>query len=88
MSKEVTVDELRERLDDYVAEVGRGETLTLLLSDGRTASIALEEPPLVFEHVPPAGVRLGDYRPVGLGRTLDFDPLEFLNADREKDRNR
>ncbi|HYI10819.1 MAG TPA: hypothetical protein VEK57_17295 [Thermoanaerobaculia bacterium] len=87
MSKEVTVEELRERLDDYVADVGRGETLRLLLSDGRAATITLEESGLVFAHVPPAGIRLGDYRPSGLGRPLDFDSLEFLTADREKDRN-
>ena len=88
MTKRVTVEELREHLDDYVADLERGESLKLVLPDGKIAAINPGPSGLVFAHRPPPGVRLGDYKPRGLGRKADFDALEFYNADRDKERNR
>jgi prevent-host-death family protein len=81
MSKEVTVEELREHLEEIIAEVKGGESVTIT-EDGR--SIAT-----VQSNVPKRGKRFPfrDLKISPLDKPLSVDPVELLIEEREYERS-
>lgn len=81
MSKQVTVEELREKLDELLAEVEAGESVTVV-KDGR--SIAH-----VASTTGTAGVRY-PFRNFDFGshpKKLKIDGAEIIIAERERERS-
>lgn len=78
MSKQVTVKELRENLDELLAEVEAGETLTVV-KDGRTDGLRLVQ----------RGVRFPfrGFDPGPRPKNLTVDPVEMLIEEREWERS-
>ncbi|MBV9497571.1 MAG: hypothetical protein JOZ54_25265 [Acidobacteria bacterium] len=74
----VTVEELRERLDDVLAQVEQGNAVDVYSGEKKVATIDPPEAPA--KPIP----RLGDYRPIPLPEPIDFDPLDLLMEDRRK----
>ena len=87
MSKRVTVEELRNRLDDHVAQLEQGETLTLL-KDGQEIADIQPRPrrALKIERHDPA-LRLQDFKPGPRPKRLDFDAVDWLIDERERERS-
>jgi hypothetical protein len=81
MSKEVTVEELRERLDEIIADIKAGETVTIL-EDGR--NIGAFEPFLVQR-----GVRF-PFRNFDFGKPIPGagdEAVRLLIEDRDRERS-
>jgi hypothetical protein len=79
MSKEVTVEELRDRLDEVIADIKAGESVTIL-EDGR--HIGAFEPFLVQK-----GVRY-PFRNFDFGgrpKNLTSDVTELIREDRDSE---
>jgi len=80
MSKQVTVEELREKLDELLAEVEKGETLTVVSANSRNA-------------VGPTIVQKGTrypFRDFDFGsrpKNLKLDGAEVIIAERERERS-
>lgn len=87
MSKRVTVEELRERLDDHVAQLEQGETLTLFKDGQEIADIQpRSHRALNIERHDPA-LRLQDFTPGPRPKRLDFDAVDWLIDERERERS-
>lgn len=71
MSKEVTVAELRENLDEIIAQVEAGETVTIV----HTRS-ARKQPP----RYPFRGLKI-----TPLKKPLDIDVVELIRQDRDNE---
>jgi antitoxin (DNA-binding transcriptional repressor) of toxin-antitoxin stability system len=82
MTKRVTVEELREHLDDHLAEVKRGETLTIV-DDQQT--IATMAPAVAAAH---EGVPY-PFRSLDFGPPLELaiDPAQLVIEEREHERS-
>ena len=80
MSKQVTVEELREKLDELLAEVEKGETLTVVPGKSRNVT----GPTIVQK-----GVRFPfrDFDPGPRPKNLTVDPVEMLIEEREWERS-
>jgi antitoxin (DNA-binding transcriptional repressor) of toxin-antitoxin stability system len=81
MSKEVTVEELREKLDEIIADIKGGETVTIT-EDGRSIGT-------VYSTVPKRGKRFPfrDLKISPLDKPLSVDPVELLIKEREYERS-
>ena len=82
MSKEITVEELRERPDSLIEALENGQSVTIT-RDGK--SIATADPTVIQQ-----GVRFPfrDLHITPLAKPLGVDPLEELLKDRSRDRSR
>jgi prevent-host-death family protein len=81
MSKEVTVEELRERLDEIIAEVEAGESVTIVRDGVRIVNLG----PTVINR----GVRF-PFRDFDFGprpANLKSDPAELIIEERERERS-
>jgi antitoxin (DNA-binding transcriptional repressor) of toxin-antitoxin stability system len=87
MNRKISVEELKEDVDAVIRQVTAGDHVTVYDNGQPIASI---QPAAVVEakHPSEPRQRLGDYRPRPLPGPIDFDPLEFLIQDREKERRR
>lgn len=85
MSKVITVDELRAHLDQHLAEVERGETLTLTEGGHSVATIAPPEGAIRYAHIPPVGSRLSDFKSRPRPKGLVTDALDLVNEDRDSE---
>lgn len=82
MSKRITVEELGEHID----EVKRGETLTLIEGETPVATVSpLRTGVRVIRHDP--ALRLQDFKPGPRPKRLDFDAVEWLIDERERERS-
>jgi len=79
MSKQVTVDELREKLDELIAEVESGESLTILRDGKEVMSL---QPMIVKARYPFRGFDFGP-RP----KNLKTDPAALIIEERERERS-
>ena len=81
MSKQVTVEELRENLDDLLAEVEGGESVTILRDGRRIGMIG----PTVVQR----GTRFPfrDFDPGPRPKNLTVDPVALLIEEREWERS-
>jgi antitoxin (DNA-binding transcriptional repressor) of toxin-antitoxin stability system len=77
----VTVEELREHLEEVLEKVEQGDRVTVYSGEKAVATIDAPDE-LSYSHRPAPGQRFGDYRPEPV--EVDFDPLEFLMEDRRK----
>ena len=82
MSKTVTVEELRENLEERLEDVRNGAVVNVV-ADG-TMIAKIESPELeIIRHDP--ALRLQDFKP---GRPLKrLDSVEWLIAERERERS-
>ena len=85
MSKTITVEELRERLEDHLLDLQHGETLTLL-KDGQEIAEIQPRPVLNIVRHDPA-FRLQDFQPGPRPKRLDFDAVDWLIDERERERS-
>ena len=81
MSKTVTVEELREKLDEVLAEVESGTDITIL-RDGRT--IGTLAPVIVRRGVP---YPFRDLYISPLEKPLGEDPAQIIIDERERERS-
>jgi antitoxin (DNA-binding transcriptional repressor) of toxin-antitoxin stability system len=82
MSKTVTVEELRENLEERLEEVRNGEVLNVV--DNGTMIAKIERPELeIIRHDP--SLRLQDFKPGRPPKRLDS--VEWLIAERERERS-
>jgi hypothetical protein len=84
MSRELTVEELREKPDALIDAIENGETVTIV-RDGK--EIGTAAPPglrIVHKGVP---YPFRDIHITPLSKPLTFDPVEELIKDRERDRS-
>ena len=82
MSKRVTVEELR----DHLADLRHGESLTLLEDGREIADIQPRRNTLnVIRHDP--ALRLQDFKPGPRPKRLDFDAVQWLIDERERERS-
>ena len=72
MSREVTVEELRENLEQIIAEVEAGESVTIVKERGRSG-IAQEGKMYPFR----------DFDPGPRPKNLRSDPVDLLREDRD-----
>ena len=79
MSKQVTVEELREKLDELIAEVESGESLTILRDGKEVMSL---QPTTVKARYPFRGFDFGP-RP----KNLKTDPAALIIEERERERS-
>lgn len=84
MSKVVTIEELVAHIDEFVEDVRRGETLTLVQDGESIATVAPLSDAIQYVHVPKPGVRPGDFKPTG-GRPkgLVTSSTDLLREDRD-----
>jgi antitoxin (DNA-binding transcriptional repressor) of toxin-antitoxin stability system len=85
MSKVVTVEELRAHFDEHLAEVKRGETLTLVDGKSSIATLAPPDDVIRYAHVPAPGSRLSDFKPSPRPKGLVTDALDLVNEDRDSE---
>lgn len=88
MTKDVTVAELAEHLREHLEDVKRGVELRVF-DGGRTfvTLTAKDQASLEITH-PRHGTRLQDWEPPPpLKKPLDFDVVEWLVEERERDRS-
>jgi hypothetical protein len=78
MSKQVTVEELREKLDELLAEVESGETLTVVPARESVG------PKIVQKGVP---FPFRGFDPGPRPKNLTVDPVEMLIEEREWERS-
>lgn len=81
MSKQVTVEELREKLDELLAEVEAGETVTIVKDGQRIANVA--------RPIGTAGIPY-PFRDFDFGsrpKHLKIDAAEIIIAERERERS-
>lgn len=84
MTKQVTVEELATNLRDHIAEVNSGQTLVVV--DGTETVARLAPPELsVIAHDP--SLRLQDFRPSPRPKRLDFDAVQWLIDERDRERS-
>lgn len=83
MSKVVTIEELVAHIDEFVDDVKRGETLTLVQDGESIATMAPLSDAIQYVHVPKPGVRLGDFRPTDRLKGPIPDALDLVNEDRD-----
>lgn len=81
MTKRVTVEELREHLDD----LRNGEPLTLTDNGEDIARIEPSLPLRIVRHDP--ALRLQDFKPGLRPPRLDFDAVQWLIDERERERS-
>lgn len=81
MSKEMTVEELREKPDALIEAIDQGETVTIV-RDGRT--IGTYRPWIVQRGVP-YPFRDFDWGP--RPKNLNIDPAEIIIEERERERS-
>lgn len=86
MSKTVTVEEMRERFDDHFAEVRHGERLTLVEHGRAIADIQPRAAEVEIVRHDPA-LRLQDFKPGPRPKRLDFDAVQWLIDERERERS-
>ena len=79
MSKEVTVEELRERLDEIIADIKGGETVTIT-EDGRSIGT-------VYSTVPKPGKRFPfrDLVITPLDPPITVDVVKLIREDRDSE---
>jgi hypothetical protein len=79
MSKEVTVEELREHLEEIIAEVEAGESVTIVRerTQAKRPGVAQEGKPFPFRGFDPGP------RP----KNLKSDPAELIIEERERERS-
>jgi antitoxin (DNA-binding transcriptional repressor) of toxin-antitoxin stability system len=82
MSKRVTVQELAAHLTEHLAEVERGETVTVIAEQREIASI---QPHTVIRHDPAFPLR--DFQPGARPHRLGFDAVQWLIDERERERS-
>lgn len=80
MTKSVSLENLRERLDDYVGEAERGDVINVTKDGHVVATIA--PPPRQ------PGGRLRDFVPGPRPKNLTVDPAALLLEERERERSR
>lgn len=85
MSKVVTVEELVAHIDEHLAEVERGETLTLTRGGQSVATLAPRADAIRYSHVPLPGSRLGDFKPSPRPKGLVTDAVDLINEDRNSE---
>ena len=85
--KTVSVEELAAHLEEHLEEVRRGETLTVVKNGASVATIVPqdEEDLEVIPHDP--AVRLQDFEPGPRPKRLDFDAVQWLIDERERERS-
>jgi antitoxin (DNA-binding transcriptional repressor) of toxin-antitoxin stability system len=84
MSRKVTVEELAANLQEHLEEVKRGETLTLVEEDKEIAEIH-PRPIKILRHDP--ALRLQDFEPGPRPTRLEFDAVQWLIDERERERS-
>jgi len=84
MSKELTVEELRENPDALITALDAHESVTII-RDGKEIGVAWPPGPRIVQKGTPYPFRNVQRTP--LGKPLDFDPVEELIKDRERDRS-
>lgn len=84
MSRKVTVEEVAAHFAEHLADVKRGETVTVI-EDGLTvAEIRPADDAIRPVHVPLPGVRTGDFWPTGPRAKKQLpDALDLVNEDRD-----
>jgi len=82
MSREVTVEELREKLDEIIADVQQGETLTVV-ADGK--AIVTMQPTVAPRRGVPYPFRDFDWGP--RPENLKTDPAALIIEERERERS-
>jgi len=87
MNKRVTVEELRERFDDHLVDVQHGETLTLVKDGQEIAEIQPKSRPSmnILRHDP--ALRLQDFKAGPRPKRLNFDAVQWLIDERERERS-
>ena len=81
MSKELTVEELREKPDALIEAIDKGETVTIT-RDGRTLATAR---PFIVQRGVPYPFR--DLKITPLEKPLGVDSVEVLIEERERERS-
>ena len=86
VTKTLTIEELEEHLQEYLAEVREGATIEVV-DNGR--KIATIEPPAKRFDLTDTGPgrRPFDFAPTPLSKPLDEDPAEIIIAERERERS-
>jgi antitoxin (DNA-binding transcriptional repressor) of toxin-antitoxin stability system len=81
MSKQVTVEELREQLDELLADVESGESVTITRNGKRIGTIG----PTIVQRGTPFPFRNFDFgtRP----KNLKTDPADLIIEERERERS-
>ena len=86
MSKVVTVEELVANIDEHLAEVERGQTLTLTRDGQSVASLQpTDEPLTIIRHDP--SLRLRDFKPGPPFQGIDRHESDWLIEERERERS-
>ena len=80
MSKELAVEELRERADELIEAIEHGETFTILQNGQRIGTYS----PFIVQRGVPYPLR--NFQVAPLDKPLGVDPLDALIEDRERDR--
>lgn len=79
----VTVENFVEHIDEFVEDVKRGETFTLLQQGLSVAEVRPLNDEIQFVQVPPPGVRPSDFTPtLRLAKTVR-DAAELIGEDRD-----
>ena len=86
VTKSVTVAELAEHLQDYIAEVEDGVTIYVVEGGKEIAIINPASEPLDLVE-PPVGRRPCDFEPAPLSKPLLTDPAEMIIEERERERS-
>lgn len=85
MSKELTVEELREKPDELIAALDEGERVTIV-RDGQEIGVFSPSSGLrIVQKGTPYPFR--DMQITPLSQPLDFDPVEELIKERERERS-
>jgi prevent-host-death family protein len=79
--KEVTVEELRERLDELLSEAKAGESITIVRNGQAVA--ALRPTVTIVQRGVPYPIRDNKISP--LSKPLTLDPVKVLREDRDRD---
>lgn len=86
VTKSLTVDELAEHLQEYLAQVEEGTTIEVVDDGRKIATITPPRKPLKIVD-PGPGKRAGDMVFTPLSKPLDKDPAEIIIEERERERS-
>jgi antitoxin (DNA-binding transcriptional repressor) of toxin-antitoxin stability system len=81
MTKDVAIEELREKLDEVMEDVEHGVTINVIRAGRSVATLV----PLAIAR--PVTKRLADFVPGPRPKRLDFDAVEWLLEDRQHERH-
>ena len=85
MSKELTVEELRQNLDEVLAEVESGSRVTVVRDGKVIATFSPVGRPTIVQRGKPYPLRDFDWGP--RPKNLKTDPAELIIEERERERS-